>query len=121
MNTQICRLEKSALNGGKTESRFTLSTTGSCRIRVDEERIDKIYFYFFLRYYRPKMHEIASAGVQAFLNMQHIKGFEVPAPDLVEQRQFSKLVKSVMKLQEKQNCASMKPLFDVLSQKSFRR
>jgi type I restriction enzyme S subunit len=96
-----------------------LSTTGSCRIRVDEERIDKIYFYFFLRYYRPKMHEIASAGVQAFLNMQHIKGFEVPAPDLGEQRQFSKLVKSMMKLQKKQNYANMKPLFEVLSQKAF--
>jgi type I restriction enzyme, S subunit len=96
-----------------------LSTTGSCRIRVDEKRIDKIYFYFFLRYYRPKMHEIASAGVQSFLNMQHIKGFEVPSPDLCEQRKFSKLVKNITKLQEKQYCANMKPLFEVLSQKAF--
>lgn len=97
-----------------------LSTTGSCRIRVDESRINKIYLYHFLKYYRPKMHEIASAGVQPFLNMKHIKGFKVPMPSRQKQDIFAKLVKKLMDMKKLFSTASQTALFESISQKAFK-
>ena len=65
------------------------------------------------------MHEIASAGVQAFLNMQHIKGFEVPIPELKDQLQFSSLTSYIRKTLDKHIITGETPLFEVLSQKAF--
>ncbi|WP_085298906.1 restriction endonuclease subunit S [Cognaticolwellia mytili] len=96
-----------------------LSTTGSCRIRVDESKINKTYLFYFLKYYRPKMHEIASAGVQPFLNMKHIKGFQVPMPERELQNKFDTLVQKVATSQKLFNKASKEKLFDSLSQKAF--
>lgn len=96
-----------------------LSTTGSCRIRIDESNINKTYLFYFLKYYRPKMHEIASAGVQPFLNMKHIKGFQVPMPDRELQNKFETLVQKLAASQKILNKASKKKLFESLSQKAF--
>jgi len=96
-----------------------LSTTGSCRIRVDESRINKTYLYYFLKYYRPKMHEIASAGVQPFLNMKHIKGFKVPMPDKELQERFADVVNRTTGSKTLLNESSKFKLFESLSQKAF--
>ena len=65
------------------------------------------------------MHEIASAGVQPFLNMKHIKGFEVPMPSMELQSKFSTLVKQVTVSKAKLKEASESQLFNSLSQKAF--
>jgi len=96
-----------------------LSTTGSCRIRVDESRINKTYLYYFLKYYRPKMHEIASAGVQPFLNMKHIKGFKVPIPDKKLQERFADVVNKTSGSKALLYDSSKFKLFESLSQKAF--
>lgn len=65
-----------------------LSTTGSCRIRLNEMLINKKYFLYFLYLYRPVMQKIASAAVQAFLNLNHIKNFNVVLPSIELQNKF---------------------------------
>jgi len=99
-----------------------LSTTGSCRIRLDEDKINKTFFLHYLNFYRTKMLEIASAGVQAFLNMKHIKGFDIlfPAADL--QNQFAERVKAIeeQKAQAQASLAQAEDLFNSLLQRAFK-
>lgn len=69
-----------------------LSTTGSCRIRVDEEKINKKFLVYYLYFYRDIMQNIASEGVQPFLNLKHIRNFDVFVPDADLQIKFSEIV-----------------------------
>ncbi|MFC0048563.1 restriction endonuclease subunit S [Rheinheimera tilapiae] len=96
-----------------------LSTTGSCRIRLDLSKINKLYFYFYLKFYKPKMLEIASAGVQPFLNMKHIKSFMVPLPNLKIQEDFFAIAEKNMNLKAKLANLANNDLFDALSEKAF--
>ncbi|HET6558350.1 MAG TPA: restriction endonuclease subunit S [Prolixibacteraceae bacterium] len=98
-----------------------LSTTGSCRMRINESLINKFYFIYYLNFYKPKMLEIASAGVQAFLNMQHIKGFDVMLPTLSLQNQFAERIQ-LIDIQKQQAQASLQKadeLFNSLLQQAF--
>ncbi len=96
-----------------------LSTTGSCRIRINQKEIEKVYFCHFLRLYKPKMLEIASAGVQPFLNMSHIKGFVVPNPPISIQKDFTKTANKCLALKSRLIESSKNSLFESLSQKAF--
>ncbi|WP_041621929.1 restriction endonuclease subunit S [Paenibacillus sp. Y412MC10] len=57
-------------------------------IRVDNEIINTKFLLYYLHFYKPKMLEIASTGVQAFLNMNHIKNFDILNPLLETQNQL---------------------------------
>ena len=74
-----------------------LSTTGSCRIRVDESKMNKVFFAYNLMYLKPRLLEIASAGVQPFLNMKHVKNIEVLNAPMEQQEQFVTFVHQVDK------------------------
>lgn len=74
-----------------------LSTTGSCRIRVDESKMNKVFFAYNLMYLKPRLLEIASAGVQPFLNMKHVKNIEVLNAPMEQQEQFVAFVHQVDK------------------------
>lgn len=98
-----------------------LSTTGSCRIRINEEIVNKKYFLHYLNFYKPRMQDIASAGVQAFLNMTHIKGFDIVCPPITLQNQFADRVKFI-EAQTQQAEASLEKseaLFNSLLQRAF--
>jgi type I restriction enzyme S subunit len=99
-----------------------LSTTGSCRIRVPVNVVNTTYLYHFLRRYKPKMLEIASAGVQPFLNMKHVKSFLVPLPNRDLQDKFEQIVKKVEALKAKIQTSEteIEHLAKSLSQKAFR-
>ncbi|WP_368293084.1 restriction endonuclease subunit S [Dehalobacter sp. TBBPA1] len=76
-------------------SEAVLSTTGSCRIRVNKEIVDTKFLLYYLHFYKPKMLEIASAGVQAFLNMNHIKEFDIFEIPIGVQTQFATIVTKI--------------------------
>ena len=63
-----------------------LSTTGSCRIRVDQKIIINKFLCYYLNSQRRNFNEIASAAVQAFLNMETINNFPIPLCSLKEQQ-----------------------------------
>lgn len=65
--------------------RAILSTTGSCRIRVDRRVVDNRFVCLFLNSIKPRLNIIASEGVQPFLNMKTIKSLPFPLPPLAEQ------------------------------------
>lgn len=98
-----------------------LSTTGSCRIRVDESKMNKVFFAYNLMYLKPRLLEIASAGVQPFLNMKHVKNIEVLNAPIELQNQFAAFVeltdKSKVEVQKALHKAQM--LFDSLMQQYF--
>ena len=106
----------------KTYKEAVLSTTGSCRIRINQDIINKKYFLFYLKLYRPRMQEIASAGVQAFLNMKHIKGFDILMPPLTYQKQFADRVQAIeaQKAQTQASLAQAEDLFNSLLQRAFK-
>jgi type I restriction enzyme, S subunit len=106
----------------ETYKEAVLSTTGSCRIRINQDIINKKYFLFYLKLYRPKMNEIASAGVQAFLNMKHIKGFDILMPPLTGQNQFAERVQAIetQKAQAQDSLAQAEDLFNSLLQRAFK-
>ncbi len=98
-----------------------LSTTGSCRIRVDESIVNKVFFAYNLMYLKDKLLEIASTGVQPFLNMNHIKNIDVLDVPLEQQTLFAAFVeqidKSKFEVQKGLNKAQL--LMDSLMQKYF--
>ena len=78
-----------------------LSTTGSCRIRVDEGLYHKNFLCLVLNAYKPIFNRIASAAVQAFLNMQTIKNFPIPLLSLSEQKAVMKHVDALLSVAER--------------------
>jgi type I restriction enzyme S subunit len=78
-----------------------LSTTGSCRIRVDKAFYHKEFLCLILNSFKPIFNRIASAGVQPFLNMKTIKSFPVPLLSLKEQIEIVKLVKALLSVAER--------------------
>jgi type I restriction enzyme S subunit len=67
------------------------------------------------------MLEIASAGVQAFLNMTHIKGFDILMPPINIQNQFAERVQVIeqQKAIAQKSLERSEELFNSLLQKAF--
>ena len=98
-----------------------LSTTGSCRIRVDNSIVNTVFFAYNLMYLKGKLLEIASAGVQPFLNMNHVKNIDVLDVPLDKQIEFSDFVHQVdkSKVAVQASLDQAQILFDSLMQKYF--
>jgi type I restriction enzyme S subunit len=101
--------------------RAVLSTTGSCRIRPDQKLVNTEYLAFFLHLYKPEMLKLAAQGVQAFLNMRHIKSFRVPLPPLERQEAFASKVDKIRKLKNRfdQSARKLEGLFYSIQQRAF--
>ena len=98
-----------------------LSTTGSCRIRVDNSIENTVFFAYNLMYLKGKLLEIASAGVQPFLNMNHVKNIDILDVPLDKQIEFSDFVKQVdkSKVAVQKALDEAQLLFDSLMQECF--
>ena len=98
-----------------------LSTTGSCRIRVDNSVVNTQFFAYNLMYLKGKLLEIASAGVQPFLNMNHVKNIDILDVPLEKQKEFADFVKEVDKSRSRiqKSLEASQELFDSLMQEYF--
>lgn len=98
-----------------------LSTTGSCRIRVDNSIVNTKFFAYNLMYLKGKLLEIASAGVQPFLNMNHVKNVDILDVPLAKQIEFVDFVNQVdkSKVAVKKELEKTQLLFDSLMQQYF--
>lgn len=99
-----------------------LSTTGSCRIRPNEKIINKQFLLYVLHLLKPFLLRLASEGVQAFLNMSHIKSIPIILPDIKKQNAFGILAQNIQKqkLQVKQQIEQSETLFQSLLQQAFK-
>ena len=104
-----------------TYKEAVLSTTGSCRIRPNTEVIYPEFLMYYLFFYKPKMLQIASAGVQAFLNMNHIKDFDIFFVDKKIQKRFLDIAKNIQeqKALVKKSFTESQYLFNSLMSKYF--
>lgn len=98
-----------------------LSTTGSCRIRVDNSVVNTQFFAYNLMYLKGKLLEIASAGVQPFLNMNHVKNIDILDVPLEKQKEFAAFVHQVdkSKVAVQKALDETQLLFDSLMQEYF--
>ena len=74
-----------------------LSTTGSCRIKVDNQVVDNFYVCIVLNLLKPYLKSIASEVAQPFLNMKTIKKLPIPLPPLAEQQEIVNRVQTLFK------------------------
>jgi len=98
-----------------------LSTTGSARIRPNQNLVDPKYLAFQLHILRPRLQSIVATAVQAFLNMTHIKTLEIMLPGLDEQRRFGRAFTSIFerKIQLTKSLKILDTLFASLQQRAF--
>ena len=71
-----------------------LSTTGSCRIRVDNNVMLNKFLVIYLTKNKNILKSIASETAQPFLNMKTIKAFPIVIPPLEEQQEIVSRVES---------------------------
>jgi type I restriction enzyme S subunit len=62
-----------------------LSTTGSCRVRVDRNVIDAKFLEYYVFFHRNTFKNIASQTAQPFLNMKVVKSFPIVLTAIDEQ------------------------------------
>ena len=65
-----------------------LSTTGSCRIRVDVKKVDRKWMVYTLLKHKPQFIFLSGQNVQPFLNMTTIKDVKLEVPPIREQTQI---------------------------------
>ncbi len=65
-----------------------LSTTGSCRVRLDPKVYLPKVLQYYIFYQKYKLKSIASQTAQPFLNMKVLKAFPVPLLSIQEQHQL---------------------------------
>jgi type I restriction enzyme, S subunit len=73
-----------------------LSTTGSCKISVNENLILNEYLKYLLQAFKPHFLFLASSNVQPFLNMTTIRNVHLPLPQIWEQNIILDFLKSTL-------------------------
>ena len=63
-----------------------LSTTGSCKISVDQNKIKGEYLVLMFHLMNQTLMEMANSNVQPFLNMSNIKNLKISLPSIEEQK-----------------------------------
>jgi type I restriction enzyme S subunit len=74
-----------------------LSTTGSCRIRVDDTKVNRDWFVYVLLKHKMEFKFLSGQNVQPFLNMTTIKDVKLEVPPLGEQNQIVEYLDSKTK------------------------
>ncbi len=100
------------------EKEAILSTTGSCRMRVDEEICSAKYLELYINSQVSNLKGIASQTAQPFLNMKTIKAFPISVPPLKEQTEIVKRVEALFSKAETIEAAydKLKQQIDTLPQ-----
>ena len=63
-----------------------LSTTGSCKISIDQNKIEGEYLVLMFHLMNQTLMEMANSNVQPFLNMSNIKNLKISVPSIEEQK-----------------------------------
>jgi len=78
-----------------------LSTTGSCRVRIDKKVIDSKFLESYISSNKNRLKKIASQTAQPFLNMNVVKSFPIVLPTLLEQEAIIKEIESRLSVCDK--------------------
>ncbi len=78
-----------------------LSTTGSCRIRLDKNVMNTKFLEYHIFFHRNTLKDIASQTAQPFLNMKVLKSFPVVLPTIEEQSKIVQEIESRLSVADK--------------------
>ena len=78
-----------------------LSTTGSCRIRLDKNVMNIKFLEYHISFHRNTLKDIASQTAQPFLNMKVLKSFPVVLPTIEEQNNIVEEIESRLSVADK--------------------
>ncbi|SEC29106.1 type I restriction enzyme, S subunit [Tenacibaculum sp. MAR_2009_124] len=78
-----------------------LSTTGSCRIRLDSNVYLPKMLQYYIYFQKYKLKNIASQTAQPFLNMKVLKSYPIPFLTIKEQHQIVKEIESRLSVCDK--------------------
>jgi type I restriction enzyme, S subunit len=83
------------------EPEAMLSTTGSCRIRVDQSMMSNKFLQYYIFFQKNTLKKIASQTAQPFLNMKVLKSFPIVLPTIEEQQQIVQEIESRLSVCDK--------------------
>ncbi len=78
-----------------------LSTTGSCRVRIDKNVINSKFLEYYIFFHRNTLKDIASQTAQPFLNMKVVKSFPIVLPTINEQHVIVQEIESRFSVADK--------------------
>ncbi len=78
-----------------------LSTTGSCRVRLDRNVMEGKFLEYYVYFHRNTLKQIASQTAQPFLNMKVLKSFPIVLPIIEEQQKIIHALESRFSIVEK--------------------
>lgn len=78
-----------------------LSTTGSCRIRLDKNVMNAKFLEYNIFFHKNTLKEIASQTAQPFLNMKVLKSFPIVLPTIEEQDNIVQAIESRLSVADK--------------------
>ncbi|MFW5793824.1 MAG: restriction endonuclease subunit S [Bacteroidota bacterium] len=78
-----------------------LSTTGSCRVRLDKNIYSNKFLEYYIHYQKYKLKSIASQTAQPFLNMKVLKAYPAPFLNISEQHQIVREIESRLSVCDK--------------------
>jgi type I restriction enzyme, S subunit len=97
-----------------TYDKALLSTTGVCKIALDEQRVNRIFLHrlMLMESFQQQIKSSASSAVQSYFNLTALKGWKLILPPLILQRQFAARVAEIRTLEADQ-AASRRRLDDL--------
>ena len=78
----------------KNQPEGMLSTTGSCRLRVDQRVYSVSFIANYMYYQKFRLRTMASQTAQPFLNMKTLRSYPIPICSLEEQHQIVKEIEA---------------------------
>jgi type I restriction enzyme S subunit len=78
-----------------------LSTTGSCRVRLDKDMMNAKFLEYNIFFHRNTLKDIASQTAQPFLNMKVLKSFPIVLPTIEEQNKIIQEIESRLSVADK--------------------
>lgn len=78
-----------------------LSTTGSCRVRLDKKVMNVKFLEYYIFYHKNTLKDTASQTAQPFLNMKVLKSFPIVLPTLEEQNKIVQAIESRLSIADK--------------------
>lgn len=101
-----------------------LSTTGVCKITVDESRVlpEFLHRCFLHPAFQEQIHKSSSTSVQKYFNLTALKGWSVVVPPMSEQKEFVERLAALKAIRARLNDSlqRLEALFSSLQFRAFR-
>jgi len=98
-----------------------LSTTGVCKITVDDKKVDRVFLHSLILtpQFQQQIKNSSSSAVQSYFNLTALRNWRLILPPLSQQREFAQRVTEIRELEASQ--ATSRTRLDALFQSMLHR